>query len=124
MRANAVRRCRGCRRGCGLPSLARDHPTRHPTSSHQEASDMSELPRRASRRSTGQPDHQPNQAGTSTSDASTPAPTAPDVGGTDARPVAILEVADIEAIAARVAELLDRPPRRLLKVDEVAALLA
>src|SRR3954462_8626923 len=41
-----------------------------------------------------------------------------------APPVAMLSAADIEAIAAPVPELLDRPPHRLLKVDEVAALLA
>jgi hypothetical protein len=43
---------------------------------------------------------------------------------TDAGAVVVLAAADIEAIAARVAELLDRPRHRLLKVDEVAALLA
>jgi hypothetical protein len=35
-----------------------------------------------------------------------------------------LGAGDIDAIAERVVELLDRPPRRLLKADEVARLLA
>src|SRR4051794_21078047 len=35
-----------------------------------------------------------------------------------------LDEREIEAIAARVAELLDRPPHRLLNVDEVATLRA
>ena len=36
----------------------------------------------------------------------------------------VLGTGDIDAIAERVVELLDRPPRRLLKADEVARLLA
>jgi hypothetical protein len=36
----------------------------------------------------------------------------------------VLGAGDIDAIAERVVELLDRPPRRLLKADEVARLLA
>jgi hypothetical protein len=35
-----------------------------------------------------------------------------------------LGAGDIDAIAERVVQLLDRPPRRLLKADEVARLLA
>jgi hypothetical protein len=46
------------------------------------------------------------------------------VGATHDRRLAMLGEEDIEAIAARIAELLDRPPHRLLKVDEVATLLA
>ena len=36
----------------------------------------------------------------------------------------VLGAGDIDAIAERVVELLDCPPRRLLKADEVARLLA
>lgn len=43
---------------------------------------------------------------------------------TGAAPSAIGGGADNEAIAARVAELLDRPPRSLPKADGVAGLLA
>jgi hypothetical protein len=85
---------------------------------------MSELPRRTSRLSLGQSDRQPAEAGTSVSDASAAAPAIGGAATMTAPPVAMLAAADIEAIAARVAELLDRPPHRLLKVDEVAALLA
>jgi hypothetical protein len=85
---------------------------------------MSELPRRTSRLSLGQSDRQPVEAGTSVSDASAAAPAIGGAATMTAPPVAMLSAADIEAIAARVAELLDRPPHRLLKVDEVAALLA
>src|SRR3954465_7519530 len=84
---------------------------------------MSELPRRTSRRSFGPPDRKPAEGGTSASDAGA-APAAAGVPTTAAPPVAAVGGADIEAIAARVAELLDRAPHRLLKVDEVAALLA
>src|SRR3954466_1442504 len=46
--------------------------------------------------------------------------------GKEARPMApavVLGAGDIEAIAARVAELLDRPTPKLLKVGEVAQIL-
>ena len=36
----------------------------------------------------------------------------------------VLSAGDIDAIATRLVELLDQPPRRLLKADEVARLLA
>jgi hypothetical protein len=39
-------------------------------------------------------------------------------------PATVLDAGDIEAIAARVAELLDRQIPKLLKADEVARLLA
>jgi hypothetical protein len=85
---------------------------------------VSELPRRTSARSIGARDTPPAEAGTSISDASAPSPTGADVGTTEAAPILRLGAADIEAIAARVAELVERPPHRLLKVDEVATLLA
>jgi hypothetical protein len=85
---------------------------------------VSELPRRTSREVLDQGKAQPAAAGTSTSDGGAPARTSPCVHATGGGAVAVLAAADIEAIAARVAELLDRPPHRLLKVDEVAALLA
>jgi hypothetical protein len=84
---------------------------------------VSELPRPTSRPSLGQPDRQPAEAGISVSNASV-VPRAAGVGTTHDRRLAMFGDEDIEAIAARVAELLDRPPHRLLKVDEVAGLLA
>src|SRR4051794_13721793 len=85
---------------------------------------MSELPRRTSRLSLGQSDRQRVEAGTSVSDASAAAPAIGGAATMTAPPVAMLSAADIEAIAARVAGWLDRPPHGLLKVDEVAALRA
>ena len=85
---------------------------------------MSELPCRASRRSLGPPDAQCTEAGASISDGSAPPPTAVGVRTTDAAPAGRLGAADIEAIAARVAELLDRPSHGLLKAGEIAALRA
>lgn len=84
---------------------------------------MSELPRRTSRPLLGQPERQRVEAGTTINDAGAAAHAA-GTGTTPDRPVPMLGAQDIETIAARVAELLDRPPHRLLKVDEVAALLA
>ena len=84
---------------------------------------MSELPRRTSRPLLGQPERQRVEAGTPIDDAGAAAHAA-GTGTTPDRAVAMLGAQDIEAIAARVAELLDRPPHRLLRVDEVAALLA
>src|SRR4051794_36438975 len=91
---------------------------------HTEASAVSELPRRTSRRSLSARDAQPADAGTSSRDTGALMPAVACESTTDARPVSILGARDIEAIAVRVAELLERPSRRLLKVDEVAALLA
>jgi hypothetical protein len=85
---------------------------------------VSELPRRTARQSDGQRDVQPAEARAAISDASAPAPTGAGMRTIDAGSVAGLDERDIEAIAARVAALLDRPPHRLVKVDEVAALLA
>jgi hypothetical protein len=84
---------------------------------------MSELPRRTSRPPLDESHRQPAEAGTFFSGAGSAARTA-GAGTTYNQPVAMLGPGDIEAIAARVAELLDRPSHRLLKVDEVAALLA
>jgi hypothetical protein len=84
---------------------------------------MSDLPRRTSRPSPGQPDRQPAEAGTAVSDGRVAARAA-GAGTTRDRPVAMLREEDIGAIAARIAERLDRPRHRLLRVDEVAALLA
>lgn len=85
---------------------------------------MSELPRQDSRRSVDWDSAEPADPETPTSDATASTSTIERTAANDARPVAGLTAEDIEAIAARVAELLNRPPHRLLRVDEVAALLA
>jgi hypothetical protein len=59
-----------------------------------------------------------------TGDGPAPRRTAQSMGMTDAGPGAVLGAGDIEAIAARVVELLDRPLQRLLTADEVTWLLA
>ena len=84
---------------------------------------MSELPCRASRRSLGPPHAQCTDAGASISDGSPPPPTAVGVRTTDAAPAGMLGAADIEASAARVAELRDRQSHGL-NAGEVAALRA
>src|SRR3954470_13771090 len=85
---------------------------------------MSELPRQDSRRSVDWDGAEPADPETPTSDATASTSTIERTAANDARPVAGLTAEDIEAIAARVAELLNRPPHRLLRVDEVATLLA
>ena len=84
---------------------------------------MSELPTPTSQRPPVPRDASPREVETTDSDTPPP-PMAESVRSTDARRAVMLADTDIEAIAARVAELLERPPHRLLKVDEVAALLA